>query len=137
MTLWKQNKTKLFQNLKKEKTTIFGKAFPGRASILINILGLNTDYIKCIFEQNKSPKNFHYVPGTKIPILPDIEMKNKLKKNKNAILINFSWHISHEIRKYLKNLGIKNTIIDIVEKMILKKGKKQVKFTFTNFIFLK
>ena len=123
MILWSQNKTKLFQNLKEKKTTIFGKAFPGRASILINILGLDSDYIKCIFEQNKSPKNFHYVPGTKIPILPDREMKNILKKNKNAILINFSWHISHEIRKYLKKLGIKNTIIDIVEKNDFKKNK--------------
>ena len=68
MTLWKQNKTKLFQNLKKEKLQYLA-SISCRASILINILGLNTDYIKCIFEQNKSPKNFHYVPGTKIPIL--------------------------------------------------------------------
>ena len=36
--------------------------------------------------------------------------------NKNIPIINLAWHISKEIKYYLKNLGIKNRIIDIVQK---------------------
>ena len=68
--------------------------------------------INCIFEQDNSPKNFHYVPGTKIPILPDRNMKKLLKKD--SIIINFAWHIKYEIKKYLRKRGIKNKIIDII-----------------------
>ena len=35
---------------------------------------------------------------------------------KDSIIINFSWHISDEIRKYLKSLKIKNKVIDIITK---------------------
>ena len=40
-------------------------------------------------------------------------MKKMLKKN--SIIINFSWHISGEIKKYLKKLNIKNKVINIIE----------------------
>ncbi len=110
---WKKNKNYMIDNLIKKGYSIYGKAFPGRASILINLLKIDKDKIKCIFEQKKSPKNFHYVPGTKIKILPDSYMKKMLKKN--SIIINFSWHISGEIKKYLRKLNIKNKVINVIE----------------------
>ena len=112
--VWKKNKNLLINNLIKRGYTICGKAFPGRASILINLLKLDSNKLKYIFEQNSSPKNFHYVPGTKIQIIPDYKMKKLLKNN--SIIINFSWHISQEIRKYLNMLNIQNKTIDVIEK---------------------
>lgn len=119
--IWKKNKNSLINDLIKRGFTIYGKAFPGRASILINLLKIDSNKLKYIFEQNSSPKNFHYVPGTKIQIIPDYNMKKLLKDN--SIIINFSWHISHEIRNYLNKLRIQNKIIDVIEK----KDFKQIK----------
>ena len=112
INVWKKNKDFMINNLIKKGYTIYGKAFPGRASILINLLKLNIDNLKCIFEQNNSPKNFHYVPGTKIPILPDRNIHKML--DKKSIIINFSWHISKEIKKYLKKIKVKNKVINII-----------------------
>ena len=113
INIWKENKNSLIKSLIQKGYTIYGKAFPGRASILVNLLKIDKDKMNCIFEQNNSPKNFHYAPGTKIPILPDSNMKNILKKN--SVIINFSWHISNEIKKYLKKMNIRNKIINIIE----------------------
>lgn len=113
INIWKKNKNLLIDNLINRGYTLYGKAFPGRASILINLLNLDSNKLICIFEQNSSPKNFHYVPGQKIPILPDKTMSKKL--DKKSIIINFSWHINNEIKKYLKKMKIKNKIIDIIE----------------------
>ena len=108
---WKINTQKKIQNLIKHKTEIVGKAFPGRASILINYLKLNNKHIKKIFEKPKSLKIGHYVPNTNIPIISD----NKLKfLDKNAVIINFAWHINSEIKKYLREKKIKNKIINIL-----------------------
>lgn len=111
--MWKKNKNLMINNLIKKGYTIYGKAFPGRASILINLLKLNANSLKVIFEQNNSPKNFHFVPGTRIPILPDNNILKIL--NKKSIIINFSWHISKEIKKYLKKIKVKNRVINIIE----------------------
>ena len=111
--IWKKNKSSVINDLIKNKYSIYGKAFPGRASILINLLKLDSSKIKCIFEQNNSPKNFHFVPGTKIPILPDKNIYKML--NKKSIIINFSWNISKEIKKYLQKMKIKNKVINIIE----------------------
>ena len=113
INIWKKNKNSLIKTLTKKGYTIYGKAFPGRASILINLLKLDSDKLKCIFEQNNSPKNFHFVPGGKIPILPDKYMLKMLVKK--SVIINFSWHISNEIKKYLKKMKVKNKIINIIE----------------------
>ena len=54
-------------------------AFLSIFNSILNEKMLNFWCEKCIFEQKKSPKNFHYVPGTKIKILPDSNMKKMLK----------------------------------------------------------
>ena len=69
--------------------------------------------ISPIFEQNFSKKVNKYVPGTDIKIVGDNKL-NKIKKN--IPILNFSWHISKEIRSYLKRKGFKNKIIDIINK---------------------
>ena len=76
------------------------KAFPGRASILINILKLNKKNIASVHEQNGSPKINHKVPGTNIPILSDKLLKNY---HISKPIINLAWHISKEIKNFLKN----------------------------------
>ena len=83
--VWKVNKINFFKNLKKKIIKKVCKAFPGRASILINYLGINYKNIPIIFEQNNSPKVYKFVPGTKIKILPDKLIKKQIKN----LIINF------------------------------------------------
>ena len=68
-----------------------GKAFPGRAAILIKILGINEKIIKNDFEKPNSKKIGHFIPGTRIPIKSDSELIKNIKKIK--IIVNFAWHI--------------------------------------------
>ena len=44
------------------------------------------------------------MPGTNIKIIGD---KKFDKRNKEIPIINFSWHISYEIKDYLKKWGLK------------------------------
>ena len=90
---------------------LVGKGFPGRASILINLLKLNNKDIECIFEKTNSPKIGHYAPNTNIPIVSDAKLKHI---NKNNVIINFAWHINKEIKKYLFKKKIYNKVIDII-----------------------
>ena len=52
---------------------LVGIAFPGRASILVNILGLTTQQVAATYEIKGSIKISH-IPGTRIPILPEQEL---------------------------------------------------------------
>lgn len=108
---WIKNKKKIITKLNQKYGPLPAKAFPGRASIIINLLKLNEKNIEAIYEKNNSPKIGHYVPGTKIKILSE---KYLITKKITAPIINFAWHISSEIRKYLKEKKIKNRIIDII-----------------------
>jgi SAM-dependent methyltransferase len=107
---WKKSTLKIIKGLKK-KHIIVGKAFPGRAAVIINILNLNLSHIREIYEKPTSPKIGHYVPNTRIPIVSDNKLSNLKKK---IIIINFAWHIKKEIRSYLNNKGLKNKILDIL-----------------------
>jgi hypothetical protein len=108
---WIKNKKLLIDKLNKKYGPLVGKAFPGRASIIINLLKLDKNNIKAIYEKDNSPKVNHYVPGTNIKILKD---KYIFLENKHAPIINFAWHISSEIKAYLRKKKINNKIIDIV-----------------------
>ena len=112
---WKNNKKKELINIVKKNGPLPAKAFPGRASILINLLELNDGIISNIYEKDSSLKINHYVPGTNIKILKERLLKDK--KIKNGVMINFAWHISKEIKNYVKNqLHFNGKIIDIISK---------------------
>jgi hypothetical protein len=108
---WKKRTLTKIQFLKKKKIDIVGKAFPGRASILITLLNLNKKIINAIYEKPNSPKIGFYVPNSNIPIISDEKLKDI---NKKTIIINFAWHIKKEIFNYLKKKNIKNKLINIL-----------------------
>ena len=54
-----------------------------------------------------------FIPGTDIKILKEKDFK--VKQHDNGILINLAWHISDEIRNYLREkMKFKGKIIDII-----------------------
>jgi hypothetical protein len=110
---WVLFKRKQLKALKKKYNILYGKAFPGRSSILINLLKINEKLISATYEKNGSKKINNYIPGTKIKILND----NKLKYIKNnSVIINFAWHISKEIKKYLISKNYNFKIINLFDK---------------------
>ena len=110
---WVKNK-KILYNLVKSNNTLIGKAFPGRASILINLLKLDNTVIKFVCEKKGSKKIGYKIPGTNIPIVSDSALI-KIKNKKKYIIINFAWHIKDEIKNYLRKKKISNKIINILE----------------------
>jgi hypothetical protein len=88
------------------------KAFPGRAAILVRLLGLDESHLSAVFEKPGSMKVGHYLPGTRIPIYSDqkwIEIKKK-----PTLMLNLAWHIPEEIRCYLRENGYTGKVIDIL-----------------------
>jgi 2-polyprenyl-3-methyl-5-hydroxy-6-metoxy-1,4-benzoquinol methylase len=112
---WKVKKRKELVSLAKIYGPLPAKAFPGRASILINLLKIDNTVISKIFEKDSSLKVNKFVPGTNIIIVKESSF-SKTYKNKK-VLLNLAWHISDEIRHYVRNkLKFKNKVIDIIHK---------------------
>jgi SAM-dependent methyltransferase len=86
------------------------KAFPGRAAILIELLGVGTETIRCVHEQPASPKVGHYVPGTRIPIVSDADFE----PSDPAPVVNLAWHIHEEITGYLRQLGFAGPVVPVM-----------------------
>jgi hypothetical protein len=111
-----RNKKKAFLS---EKVKQFGplkaKAFPGRAAILVKLLGLDAESISEVYEKPGSLKIGYYVPGTRIPIKSDEEMFQLVDKTKP--IINLAWHIPTEIHSYLVHHNYTGPIIDIISPM--------------------
>ena len=112
--LWREKKIKQFDYLNKIHGPLPAKAYPGRAAILIKLLGLDNSHISATFEKMNSKKIGNYIPGTKIPIVSDKNLKKKI--NTKVPIINLAWHIPSEIKKYLRAHKIKNRIINIIDK---------------------
>jgi len=112
---WRLKKKKQLYHIVKDKGPIAAKAFPGRASIILNLLKLDSNYISFIYEKNKSLKNNKYAPGTNIKIVKEKFFSDEDKKK--GVIINLAWHISSEIKKYLSSqLKYKGKVIDIISK---------------------
>ena len=110
ISLWKKNKKNEIKVLVEKHGKLKAKAFPGRAAILIKLLDLSNNEIEAVYEKPGSPKINNYVPGTKIPIKSDRELNLK----ELDVIINLAWHISKEIRNYLKADGFEGKVIDIL-----------------------
>jgi len=110
LVTWTTNKRMELENLRKEYGPLPAKAFPGRASILIKLLGLSEKHISAVYEIKGSIKTGHYVPGTRVPILPESKLF-QLKEQKP--IINLAWHIPKAVRKNLFENNYRAEVIDI------------------------
>jgi SAM-dependent methyltransferase len=113
ISLWQSKMNSKINELVTKHGALSAKAFPGRAAILVKLLNLDNNSIKCVYEKPGSMKIGHYLPGTKIPILSDEELFSQ--KNKPEVIINFAWHISAEIKKYLTSNSVNSEIVDILD----------------------
>lgn len=108
---WKASKKAMLQEYVKKHGKLKAKAFPGRAAILVKLLGLDETMISAVYEKPGSMKIDHYLPGTKIPILSDDDL---FKTDLGEPIVNLAWHISSEIHQYLKGKGYTGEIIDVL-----------------------
>lgn len=92
------------------------KAFPGRAAILIRLLGINEEQISAVYEIKGSFKVGHYVPGTRIPILPEAEL---FAGDLTQPILNLAWHLPDEVRANLASHGYTGEVIDINQMPVL------------------
>ena len=109
---WCKTKRILIQNLVQRHGKLRAKAFPGRAAILVKLLGLNEELISAVYEKPGSLKIGHYLPGTRIPIYSDNELF--ALADKSLPLLNLAWHIPQEIRTYMVENNYSGEIIDII-----------------------
>src|SRR5208283_424809 len=87
-------------------------AFPARASVLINLLGLDTSSVEAVFEKTGSKKIGYYVPGTRIPIKDDDQAIKFFSHD--DIVLNLAWHIPHEIEARWRANGFKGRFIQAI-----------------------
>lgn len=111
---WVSVKSKFIDNYVKINGKIRAKAFPGRAAILIKLLGLDETKISAVYEKAGSMKIGNFLPGTRIPIYSDEDLF-KLP-NQNEPILNLAWHISGEINSYLAKHAYSGLVIDIIDK---------------------
>jgi SAM-dependent methyltransferase len=110
---WKTRVSALILDLVSKHGKLPGKAFPGRAAILVKLLGLDNNSISAVYEKPGSMKIGHYIPGTRIPILSDDDFF--AQTSQPTVILNLAWHISAEINKYLQERGYEGQVVDILE----------------------
>lgn len=110
---WCRSKGRLIGELVESRGPLRAKAFPGRAAILVKLLGLDETRISAVYEKPGSLKIGHYLPGTRIPIRSDDELFSLA--DKSLPLLNLAWHIPREIRDYLNEHGYSGQVIDILD----------------------
>lgn len=112
MEHWRAAKKRFIAKQVLERGPMLAKAFPGRAAILVKLLGLDESQISAVYEKPGSMKIGHYLPGTRIPIRSDDELL--AMPDKNQTILNLAWHISGEIRGYLAKHSYNKPVIDIL-----------------------
>ncbi len=105
---WKETTTAQLVELKKRGVNLPGKSFPGRASILISLLGIDHELQPYVFEKPGSMKVGHYLPGTRIKIISDDQWINGMIRPDNLII--WAWHISGEVSAYLRSNGYRGRL---------------------------
>lgn len=109
---WLEAKKSVLHAQIRQHGKLRAKAFPGRAAILIKLLGLDEQRISAVYEKPGSLKIGSYVPGTRIPICSDDELF--ALPDQTLPLLNLAWHIPHEISAYLTEHGYTGQVIDIM-----------------------
>ena len=108
---WVNETRAMIDNLVSVHGKLRAKAFPGRSAILVKLLGLTDAHISAVYEIKGSVKAGHYVPGTRIPILPEAMLF--AEPDLTRPILNLAWHIPAEVRANLTANGYTGPVIDI------------------------
>jgi len=111
---WRAVKRRFIEEHVAQFGKLRAKAFPGRAAILVKLLGIGEESISAVYEKPGSMKIGHYVPGTRIPIRSDEELF--ALSDQDQPILNLAWHIPIEIRTYLRKYGYSGPVLDILTK---------------------
>ena len=112
---WVDRTKKMIASLTNEHGPLSAKAFPGRAAILVKLLGLSTDHIRVVYEITGSKKVGHYLPGTRILIEPEVNLFNLSLEDKPEIILNLAWHLPNEVRANLAANNCSAVVVDVME----------------------
>ncbi len=117
---WIINCKKLILELREKNNDkpIVCKAFPGRATILINLLGTYKNNLSSVYEIKGSLKTGNYIPGSRIPILGEREL---YCSNYKGPILNLAWHLPNEVRKNLRKNNFFNQVYDINNRNMMHK----------------
>ena len=107
---WKTEKLSEIELAVEKHGKLPAKAFPGRAAILVELLGLSETQIEAVYEKPGSLKIGHYVPGTKIPIKSDED----ITYSEQGVILNLAWHIHDEIENYLHSKQFVGKLISVL-----------------------
>ena len=107
---WRKATRQKIESLVSQHGRLRAKAFPGRAAILIKLLGINENHISAVYEIKGSIKTGHCMPGTRIPILPEAELYTQ---DLTQPILNLAWHLKQEVRDNLASHGYTGIVIDI------------------------
>jgi SAM-dependent methyltransferase len=110
---WRENTRSTIDALLLKQGPLVGKAFPGRAAILVRMLELDRDCLEIVFERPGSKKIGHYIPGTRIPIDSDDELFRRAKLP--GVILNLAWHIEIEITNYLRERRFNGEILNVLK----------------------
>ena len=109
---WLKIKQRYIQDQFNKHGKLRAKAFPGRAAILVKLLGLDESLISAVYEKPGSLKIGNYLPGTRIPICSDNELFSL--QDHSSPLLNLAWHIPQEIRLYLTEHAYVGAVEDVL-----------------------
>jgi hypothetical protein len=109
---WRSIKSDEIRTLYAKYGNLRAKAFPGRAAILVKLLGLDEEMISAVYEKPGSLKVGHYLPGTRIEIHSDDELFSL--SDQTQPILNLAWHIPTEIRTYLAAHGYSGEVVDVL-----------------------
>jgi hypothetical protein len=105
---WKNRTSAQLTTFKDKGVKLLGKSFPGRAAILVSLLGIDDQLEPYLFEKPGSMKLGHYVPGTRIQIVSDEQwISNSVRPE--AMII-WAWHISGEVAAYMRANGYRGKL---------------------------
>jgi hypothetical protein len=76
------------------------------------MLGLSNGQVAGCYEKPSSAKVGHYVPGSRIPIFSDDTLH--FDAIGGGPILNLAWHISGEIRTYMRSRGYTGEFLDII-----------------------
>jgi hypothetical protein len=105
---WQQETKAAIDTLCAQGVKLHGKSFPGRAAILVTLLGLDAETMPVVYEKPGSLKIGNYIPGTRIEIMSDNDWISR-EEQPEALLI-WGWHIAAEIAAYLRTKGYSGRI---------------------------